>query len=170
MTSKAKTRRPGIVHRLTQQLQDGRVEWIGLRTERKGPVRGVQQANALAEQGLEGDRRIQGRPGSSRQITFISQEHLCAVASILGKTAIDPALVRRNVVISGVNINALKHKRFQIGDAVFEPTAYCHPCSRMEENLGTNGFSAMMGHGGLCAKILQSGQISIGDPVVVINE
>ena len=71
--------------------------------------------------------------------------------------AISPDMLRRNLVVSGINITALKYRQFQIGDAVFEATVACHPCGRMEKVLGQGGFAAMIGHGGLCAKIVKGG-------------
>ncbi|MDF1762850.1 MAG: sulfurase, partial [Oleibacter sp.] len=59
---------------------------------------------------------------------------------------------------------------FRIGEAVFLATAQCHPCSRMDEVLGQGGHAAMLGHGGLCAKILRSGEIKVGDEIVVLLE
>jgi len=82
------------------------------------------------------------------------------------KDGIDPAILRRNLVVSGINLTALRHQRFQIGDALFEATALCHPCSRMEKALGKHGVAAMLGHGGLCAKIIRGGKITVGDDVV----
>jgi MOSC domain-containing protein YiiM len=64
-----------------------------------------------------------------------------------------PATLRRNLVVSGINLVALKGQRFQIGDAVLEGTSFAHPCSRMEEVLGQGGYNAMRGHGGLCARV-----------------
>jgi MOSC domain-containing protein YiiM len=79
---------------------------------------------------------------------------------------IDPALLRRNLVISGMNMNLLRFQRLQIGEAIFETSALCDPCSRMDENLGKGAAAAMFGYGGLCAKVIQGGLISVGDEVV----
>ncbi|NDB03760.1 MAG: sulfurase, partial [Flavobacteriaceae bacterium] len=55
------------------------------------------------------------------------------------------------------------------GAALFEATQLCHPCARMEEALGKGGVAAMIGHGGLCARILEEGLIRIGDPITIEN-
>ena len=90
------------------------------------------------------------------------------MAHFLGRDVIDPRLLRRNLVVKGINLNALRWQRFRIGSAVFEATQLCHPCARMEENLGKGGVAAMLGHGGLCAKVMESGDIAIGDEISVV--
>ena len=106
-------------------------------------------------------------PGSARQVTLISEEFIQQITHFTGLDNIDPVLLRRNLVVRGINLNALRHQRFQIGEAVFEATALCHPCSRMETALGKGGVAAMIGHGGLCARVLSTGTISVGDLVEV---
>jgi MOSC domain-containing protein YiiM len=96
---------------------------------------------------------------------LIQHEHLQAVASFLGITTIDPNLIRRNIVVKGINLNALKGKQFKIGEAILEMTGFCYPCSRMEENLGKGGFNAMRGHGGITCRVIQEGKIRLGDEV-----
>ena len=127
----------------------------------------VEEVMALEERGLEGDHRTGKSPGSGRQVTLISREFIRQTAHFLGQEEIDPALLRRNLVVSGINLNALRHQRFSIGDAMFEAGALCHPCSRMESALGKGGVAAMLGHGGLCCKILRGGKIAVGQKVVV---
>jgi len=85
-------------------------------------------------------------------VTLIQREHISAVASILKLDSLDPALLRRNIVVSGINLQALKKKEIQIGEAVLFVTGNCPPCSRMEENLGAGGYNAMRGHGGVTAR------------------
>lgn len=145
--------------------QTGEVLWIGLRPGSRQPVEVVDGAEAVPGSGLVGDR-FRGRGDESqRQVTLIQAEHLAAVGSFLGGGPIDPALLRRNIVVSGLNLLALKDKRFRIGDAVLEYTGNCHPCSRMEETLGPGGYNAMRGHGGITARVVEGGLIQVGDGV-----
>ena len=65
--------------------------------------------------------------------------------------------MRRNIVVSGLNLNALKARRVAVGAAVLEVTTICAPCSRMEETFGTGGYSAVRGHGGWCARVIVAG-------------
>jgi len=81
-----------------------------------------------------------------------------------------PEVLRRNLVTRGINLLALKDRKFRIGDAVLEMTGECHPCSRLEETLGVGGYNATRGFGGITAKVLARGRISIGDAVVRIDK
>ena len=144
--------------------QVGTIEWIGVRPARREPIQTLSQVE-IGLKGLEGDR-YKGSETGLRMVTLIQREHIEAVASILGKDEIDPALLRRNIVVSGINLQALKKNEFQIGDAILFATGNCPPCSRMEENLGKGGYNAMRGHGGITAYVVQAGKISVGDSVV----
>lgn len=156
------------IKELTSQFaQEGRVLLVSIRPERKLVPIVINQVLALAEIGLEGDHYAS--KGGKRQVTLIAQEHINAVASILGIGEIDPVVLRRNIVTSGVNLHALKDKRFQIGEAILEYTGECHPCSRMEENLGKGGYNAMRGHGGITCKVIQSGSVKLGDQIRVVS-
>ncbi|HKO87052.1 MAG TPA: MOSC domain-containing protein [Burkholderiales bacterium] len=143
---------------------EGRVEWIGIRPERRAlPV--TVDAVEVTVGGLIGDH-YSGRNGK-RAVTLIQAEHLKAIASLTGNSRVDPALLRRNIVVSGLNLVALKDRRFRIGSALLEGTGACDPCSRMEENLGKGGLNAMRGHGGLNARVIEPGFIRIGDAITV---
>lgn len=155
-----------FLEKLRQSIVPGKLEWIGLRTERRGEISIVERAQAIVGLGLDGDHRCLKSPGSARQVTIISREYIHQVAQQLGMGFIDPALLRRNLVISGMNMNLLRFQRLQIGEAIFETSALCDPCSRMDEALGKGGAAAMFGYGGLCAKIIQGGWIEVGDAIV----
>ena len=161
------TKRSNPLDKIARDLPPGTLTWIGLRSERRGQVTPVERARAVAAKGLEGDHRMDKTPGSARQVTLISEEFMQQIAHFTGLSTIDPVLLRRNLVVSGINLNALRHQRFQIGEAVFEATALCHPCSRMDAALGKGGVAAMIGHGGLCARILSTGYITVGDRLEV---
>ncbi|WP_250657099.1 MOSC domain-containing protein [Alkalimarinus coralli] len=154
--------------RLIKDIKPGTLTWIGLRPERKAPMRAVDGVMALKDLGLEGDHRCTKTPGSARQVTIISEEYIHLIAHFMGRQHLAPDLLRRNLVTQNINLTALRHQQFSIGDAIFEATALCHPCSRMEQALGRGAIAAMLGHGGLCAKILKSGQIQLGDAVEII--
>jgi MOSC domain-containing protein YiiM len=144
----------------------GRIEWIGLRPQRDVPMQEVVQAMATAGAGLRGDRYNSG--SGKRGITLLQAEHLPVIAALSGHQNISPATLRRNVVISGVSLVALIGKQFRIGDVLLEGTDHCDPCARMEAALGQGGFNAMTGHGGVCARIITGGKISIGDALKVV--
>ena len=137
----------------------GRVDWIGLRPERRAPVEVVAEA-ALTEAGLAGDRSRAGK----RALTLIQAEHLPVIAALAGRE-VGPELLRRNLVVSGINLGALRGRRLAIGAAVIEITTPCAPCSRMEEALGPGGYNAMRGHGGWCATVVTPARIAVAAEV-----
>lgn len=147
--------------------QVGRLEAILLRTARRGEVRSVATSRALPGQGLDGDRRATRSPDpeARRQVTLVQAEHLDVIAALLARPQVDPVLLRRNLVVAGINLLALRDARFTIGDVVLEGSGPCHPCSRMEQALGHGGHAAVRGHGGITARILTGGRLSVGDPV-----
>jgi MOSC domain-containing protein YiiM len=147
--------------------QGGKITFIGVRPKRLEAIKVVESVAALENKGLEGDRYK--NTGGARQVTLIQAEHLQAMASFLGKTQIDPGLTRRNIAVEGINLLSLKGKQFAIGEAIFEYSGECHPCSRMEEIFGLGGYNAMRGHGGITARILKGGYIRLGDPVLALS-
>jgi MOSC domain-containing protein YiiM len=162
------SQRPNPLDRYARDLPPGTLEWIGVRPARREDLAVLGSVEAIEGAGLAGDHRTGKKPGSGRQVTLISREFIDQIAHFTGHDNIDPALLRRNLVVSGVNLNALRHQQFSIGPVLLEAGAWCHPCSRMEEALGKGGVAAMIGHGGLCCKILRGGVISVGDAVTVV--
>jgi MOSC domain-containing protein YiiM len=104
---------------------------------------------------------------SSRQVTLMQYEHLPVIAQFARVTSVDPVGLRRNLVVSGINLLALKNLKIRVGKALLEIVGPCHPCSRMEETIGEGGYAAMRGHGGMTARILESGAIKVGDEIRV---
>lgn len=154
------------LNQLLQVLpQEGKVEWIGIRVKKRTPLTSVSEIKVLAL-GLEGDHYA-GSSGS-RSVTLIQHEHIHTIASVLHKNIINPADLRRNIVVSGINLLALKGREFKIGTAILKMTGVCYPCSRMEEIFGDGGYNAVRGHGGINARVILPGLIKLKDKVAAL--
>ena len=148
--------------------QRGQLEWIGLRPVKREKLNTVESVNVSTTSALEGDHYA--KPDGKRMVTLIQKEHLDTVATILKKD-IDPSDCRRNLVVSGINLYALHDAQFTVGDeVVLEGTGFCHPCSRMEANLGEGGYNAMRGHGGITARVIKGGRITLGDSIGYLDK
>lgn len=153
---------------LATMPQVGKVEWIGLRVEKKGAINVVPEAEITYEDGLVGDH-YSGRPGAKRQVTLIQQEHFPVMSAMLGGAEVTPELFRRNIVVSGLNLAALKGCRFQIGDAVLEGTGSCAPCSLIEETFGAGAYNISHGHSGITARVVRGGAVKVGAEVKFLS-
>ncbi|MFX4299295.1 MULTISPECIES: MOSC domain-containing protein [Roseobacteraceae] len=149
---------------LAHHARNGRVDWIGLRPGRRAEVVAETQVQ-VAFSGLEGDRARAGK----RAVTLIQAEHLPVIAGLLGVDRVTPETLRRNLVISGINLGALKGREIAIGAAVLRVSVICAPCSRMEEVFGHGGYNAVRGHGGWCAEVVTPGLVATGDMVRVVD-
>jgi MOSC domain-containing protein YiiM len=118
--------------------------------------------------GLVGDHYA-GRSGS-REVSLIGEENLAAIGAFLGSGPASPALLRRNIVTTGINLLALKGRRFRLGTAILAYAGECHPCSRMELLLGTGGYNAVRGQGGILARVLEAGRVEIGDALIRLED
>lgn len=123
----------------------------------------LDEVSASSETGLEGDR-YKGRTGQ-RHVTLVQEEHLAVIAGCSGHESVKPEDLRRNLVVRGINLLALKNRIIAVGDVQLEITGLCHPCSQMEETLGAGGYNAVRGHGGITARVLTDGVMKVGDVV-----
>ena len=149
--------------------QIGLVNWIGVRPSREEPMNSLQSVDVCLENGLVGDR-FAGKAGAKRQVTLIQKEHIPVIQAILDCDEIKPETLRRNLLVSGINLQSLKDKTFSIGGVVLLGTGNCPPCSKMETALGAGGYNAMRGHGGLTASVVSEGKISVGDEVKLLAD
>lgn len=150
----------GLKALIARYAQPGRLQAIALRPARRAAVTMVPVAQ-IAPRGIEGDR------GSSdkRAVTLLQAEHLAVIGAMLGRGPVSAGDLRRNLLVGGLNLAALKGRQLSIGSALLEITGPCAPCSRMEETLGPGGYSAVRGHGGWCARVIRPGRIAQGDAI-----
>lgn len=153
---------------LDTPVRPGIVRWIGLRPARHAPMIVVSSGQLEPLAGLEGDHYA-GRSGS-RQVSLIAQEGLASIGAFLGTGPAAAALLRRNFVVSGINLLALKGRRFRLGSAILAYAGDCHPCSRMETLLGPGGYNAVRGQGGILARVLHAGQVELGGEVTRLED
>ncbi len=168
---------PQTLQSISQAMpQIGKLESIIVRPARRIAATELAHTIAIAGIGLQDDRRgIESKNSaikvSNRQVTLIQAEHIEVIAKIMQLPKLSAVLLRRNLVISGINLLAMKplfkeHAHYvQIGTVLLEITGICAPCSRMEELLGEGGYNAMRGHGGVNARIINGGELNVGDAV-----
>jgi hypothetical protein len=141
----------------------GVVESIHIAPAAAEPPRAVERARAVAGRGLEGDRYFAGEgtfsdwPGG-RDLTLIEAE----AAEAAG---LEPGEARRNVVVRGVDLNALVGRRFRVGPVECEGLEEAPPCNHLAKLTRPDVLRALAGRGGLRAAILSGGEIAVGDPV-----
>ena len=133
---------------------------------KRAPATSVQAVEALANQGLRGDRyaEAKNRRGPDYQATLIEIENLEAFTQATGLPML-PWMTRRNIVTRGVRLNDLCGKRFSVGEAVFEGLELCEPCKIFAKLTHREALSFFAGKGGLRARIVEGGIIRVGDPV-----
>jgi MOSC domain-containing protein YiiM len=144
-------------------LQVGEICWIGIRPAPHAPMTVLTEIECISDRGIVGDRYQ--KPGGHRQVTLIQEEHLPAIASIMRLPSVDPASLRRNLVVRQINLLALQDQVFEVGEVTLEGTGLCEPCEQMNHALGDGGRSAMTGHGGITARIIQGGKVRVGDSI-----
>lgn len=97
----------------------GQAGWIGVRPARRTPAERRAAANLSAGRGVDGGATTRTMTGP-RQVTLIAAEDVAAIAAFLGLSKIAPELLRRNLVTRGINLLALKDRRFRVGAVLLE--------------------------------------------------
>jgi MOSC domain-containing protein YiiM len=147
----------------------GRVERIVIAPAAGADTIEPQSIEALAGRGLAGDRYLLSEAGGEAKgnVTLIERDafdHLSGFAIEL-----DESELRRNLVVTGIDLNPLVGREFRIGKVRCRTTELCEPCRYIEKRTAPGVLKALVGRGGIRAEILDSGTISIGDPVVALD-
>jgi MOSC domain-containing protein YiiM len=74
-------------------------------------------------------------------------------------------------VTEGIDVHDLLDHRFRIGNAVLEGTRPRPPCAHVEEMVGEDGVASALGEGrgGICADVIETGEIRVGDPITDVE-
>jgi MOSC domain-containing protein YiiM len=135
-------------------------------------MQSVAEVNASAGCGLEGDRYCR-RTGywtnvDECEATFIQAEHLEEIARNSG-IGVGNGEHRRNIVTRGIRLDSLRGRQFQVGEAVFEYDRPRPPCGYIEGLTEPGMTRALMGRGGICARVVKSGRVQTGDSISVLE-
>ena len=117
------------------------------------------EVHCLAGRGIEGDRFLDYKDDYKGQITFFSYEIFLGLCEKFAGVTASPAVLRRNVITEGVDLNALIGAEFEIQGVRFRGTAECSPCYWMDRAFAPGTEEALKGNGGLRARILTGGRL-----------
>jgi MOSC domain-containing protein YiiM len=152
----------------------GTVAGIYIATDGAGPIESLREVEAVAGQGLWGDRYFAAKgtysatPGTGRQLTLIEQEALDAAARDYG-ISLEPGQSRRNIVTVGVALNHLVGKEFMVGPVRVRGMRLNEPCGHLASLTRRGVIKALTHRGGLRADILEGGVIRVGDAIQPVD-
>jgi MOSC domain-containing protein YiiM len=132
------------------------------------PLNEVSSIECVAGRGIRGDRFFDYKDNYKGQITFFSFEVFERLAAQFGLTNKSAGAVRRNVVVSGIDLNDLIGEEFSIQGVRLRGTAHCRPCYWLDQAVAPGAEQFLAGNGGLRAQILSTGEISLGDAQLVL--
>lgn len=129
----------------------------------EAPLHRVDAADALPGRGLAGDRYADGAgtfsaPGRGYELTLVE-------AAVLDEIELPWEDARRNLVVTGISLNALVGKRFRVGSVECVGRRLAEPCAHLERLARPGLLRPLVHRGGLRADILTGGTISVGDEI-----
>lgn len=130
----------------------------------EAPSVALEEAVVVADKGLEGDRFFGWKENYKGQVTFFSLEvweSLCAEFQVWDR---GPEVFRRNIVVSGADLNSLIGQEFEVQGVRFSGTAECSPCYWMDGAFHPGAEESLKGRGGLRARVLTSGVLRTEHP------
>lgn len=125
------------------------------------PLIEAEQVECVAGRGLRGDRFFDYAEDYKGQITFFSREVFGLLSAHFGLMK-SPGVLRRNVIVSGVDLMELIGADFELQGVHFRGTAHCKPCYWMNTAFAPGAEQFLAGRGGLRARILSDGPIKVG--------
>jgi MOSC domain-containing protein YiiM len=142
----------------------GVVEQIAIASERQELPVAVPRVQARAGYGLEGEYHYSGAAESGAALTLIAREALEGLREDTG-IELSHEASRRNVLTTGIDLNALVGVRFTVGEVVCEGVELCEPCLTLAKLTEFGVLRGLVHRGGLRADIVSDGEIAAGDSV-----
>lgn len=124
-------------------------------------IESVTSIECVAHKGLRGDRFFEHKENYKGQVTFFDFAVYERIKAQFERPDLEASAFRRNVITAGVNLNELIGKRFSIQGIDFEGTEESTPCYWMNDAIAEGAELALKGWGGLRARILSSGTLTV---------
>ena len=134
------------------------------------PLVEVAEIECVAGHGIRGDRFYDYKDNYKGQITFFSQEVFDQLSAAFPDVRKPPGVLRRNVIVSGVNLNNLIGEEFEVQGLRFLGTAHCRPCYWLNQAFAPGAEAWLKGNGGLRAQILTTGTLRVGAADLVLAQ
>jgi len=149
-----------------------RIEAIFIAARGSAAMTRVEQVDAIANRGLAGDRYLE-RTGywtgvDECEVTLIRGEDLDEIYRATGLHVHDGEH-RRNLITRGIRLEELAGRRFRIGEAVLSYDRPRPPCGHVQQLTERGMTRALYGRGGICARVVKSGRIRVGDELVLLD-
>ena len=149
-----------------------RVNKIFITSKAGAAMQRVSDIQAIANQGLKGDRYCTGcgywSDSDSCEVTLIAQENLDHIESVT-KICVQDGQHRRNIVTKDIQLHSLKGKRFRIGTAYFSYQRPRPPCLYIQKLTEPGMVKALAYSGGICVRCFMSGRIRENDTIEILN-
>lgn len=120
-------------------------------------IREIDAVECVTGRGLRGDRFFDYKENYKGQVTLFSQEVFAELCQALRVAGVNPAALRRNLLVSGADLNELIGRPFELQGVKLEGTEECKPCYWMDEAVTPGAFAWLKGRGGLRCRILSDG-------------
>ncbi|MDG2170293.1 MAG: molybdenum cofactor biosysynthesis protein [Opitutales bacterium] len=129
-----------------------------------------EEVKLVSDTGIEGDRFFKLRPDYNGHVTFFSQEVWDEVVNELDlPDSMGPELIRRNIIVSGVDLKSLYGAAFEINGIQFVGTVHCSPCPAMNRAIDPAATKALRGRGGLRAQVKSNGSLQKESAVLIAD-
>ena len=144
----------------------GKLIGIARKAKFRAPMEEVDTVGVSVELGLDGDKRGQLK---KRQVSILAKEDWEAALAELGPDVDLPWTTRRaNLLVEGVDLPQTKGTQLRIGSVLFEVSRETDPCEMMDAAYpGLQKALAPDWRGGILCRVLEPGDLKIGDAVVL---
>ena len=147
----------------------GKIEAINITNISEKNTFYVNQAILEKGKGIVNDRYYGNFKEKNEQVTLINLEEINNFNNQT-KQSIDAKNFRRNIIVSGINLNNLISKKIKINEVTLKIHEICQPCKYLQDRLKIPGLVKMLiNKSGVRAEILTSGNLSVGDTIKIIK-